>query len=86
MTDQTISEAQLARLYQAANKANSNYAAALREKAPKPVRESIKRTAAELNSAYDAARRQYKRQQKAERRAEMRTAMIRWYLDQQQAA
>jgi hypothetical protein len=81
-----ITDAQLARLYHGANKANSNYAVALREKAPKPVLESLKRTAAELNSAYDAARRQYKRQQKAERQALTRTQMIRWYLDQQEAA
>ena len=76
-----ITREQLARLYQAANAANSKYDAARKEKAPAAVRESLKRTASELNSAYDAARRAYKRQQKAEHRSEMRTTMIRYYLD-----
>jgi hypothetical protein len=35
------------------------------------------------NSAYDAARRQYKRQQKAENRAQHRTQMIKFYMDKQ---
>ncbi len=81
-----ITEAQLARLYHAANEANSLYAAARKEKAPKAVRDSLKQRASELNSAYDAAKRQFKRQQKAERRAEMRTTMIRFYLDQAEAS
>lgn len=81
-----ITAEQLARLYHAANDANSRYDAARKEKAPKPVLESLLRTSQELNSAYDAAKRQYKRQQKAERQALTRTQMIRWYLDQQEAA
>lgn len=35
------------------------------------------------NSAYDAARRQYKRQQKARNNAEMRATMIKYYMDKQ---
>lgn len=42
--------------------------------------------ARQANSAYDAARKQYKRQQKAKNKDAMRATMIRFYLDAQDSA
>jgi hypothetical protein len=80
-----ITEIQLARLYQARNEANKRMSQAMRSKDATLIRLATAE-ASNFNRAYDAAQRAYKRQQKAERRAEMRTTMIRWYLDQQEAA
>lgn len=76
---------QLAELYAAANKANSDLSAAMRAK-PRDLElvERMRQRSSELNSAYDAARRSFKRQQKSARRASMRTQMIRFYIDVRQ--
>ena len=83
---QPITLEQLARLFDAANRANSELSAA---RCAKPRdRDAVERArqrSSALNSAYDAARRQHKRQQKATRRAEWRTTMIGFYLDYKEA-
>ena len=77
---------QLARLFDAANKANSELAAA---HCAKPRnRDAIERArqrSSALNSAYHAAKRQYKRQQKAAQKSAMMTMMIGFYLDYKEA-
>lgn len=84
---QPITTEQLARLYQAANEANSLLSKALNEKPRnRDLVEQLRQRSRELNSAYDASRRQFKRQQKAENRASMLTKMIRYYMDHQEAA
>lgn len=73
---------QLARLFDAANRANSELAAAHRAKPRDPAAiERARQRSSALNSAYDAARRQHKRQQKAAQKAAMLTTMIGFYLD-----
>ena len=77
---------QLARLFEAANRANSELAAAHRAKPrDKDLIERARQRSSALNSAYDAAKRQYKRQQKAAQKSEMLTTMIGFYLDHQEA-
>lgn len=77
---------QLARLFEAANKANSELAAAHRAKPrDKDLIERLRQRSRALNSAYDAVRRQYKRQQKAAQKAAMLTTMIGFYLDCKEA-
>lgn len=84
---QPITADQLARLYQAANEANSMLSRALCAKPRnRDLVEQLRQRSRKINSAYDAGRRQFKRQQKAARRAELRTTMIRFYIDHQQAA
>lgn len=61
---QPITLEQLARLYQARNKANSILAMRRRMKAPAPLM-AAKEEAIRLNKAYEAARISYKKQQKA---------------------
>lgn len=78
--DQTVTLDQLARLYEARNKSNSQLSAAIKVGEPGRIADS-KAESRRLNSAYDAALRQYKRQQKAENRDQLRTTMIRFYLD-----
>lgn len=83
---QPITLDQLARLFGAANKANSELAAAHRAK-PRD-RDAIERARqrySALNSAYDAAKRQYKRQKKAAQKSAMMTTMIGFYLDYKEA-
>lgn len=76
---------QLAELYAAANKANSDLSAAMRAKPrDRELVERMRQRSSELNSAYDAARRRFKQQQKSARRASMRTQMIRFYIDVRQ--
>lgn len=76
---------QLARLFDAANKANSELAAAHRAKPrDRDAIERARQRSSALNSAYDAAKRQYKRQKKAKARAQWRTTMIRFYMDRQE--
>ena len=83
---QPVTLEQLARLFEAANRANSELSAALRAKPRDPdAIERLRQRSRALNSAYDAARRQHKRQQKATRRAEWRTTMIGFYLDYKEA-
>ena len=83
---QPITLDQLARLFDAANKANSELAAAHRAK-PRD-RDAIERASQRSsapNSAYDAAKRQYKRQKKAAQKSAMMTTMIGFYLDYKEA-
>lgn len=47
--------------------------------------DALAHTQAALNSAYDAARRQYKRQKKAAQKSAMMTTMIGFYLDYKEA-
>ena len=76
----------LAELYAAANKANSELAAAHRAKPrDRDLIERMRQRSRALNSAYDATRRQYKRQQKAAQKAAMLTTMIGFYLDYKEA-
>ena len=75
-----MTDEQLAQLYQAANQANSDLAAAYRSK-DRTMIGMLRDRSRELNSAYAAAKRRYKRQQKAEQRARLRTTMIKFYLD-----
>ena len=76
----------LARLFEAANKSNSELSAAHCAKPRDPdLIERLRQRSRALNSAYDAARRQHKRQQKAARRGEWRTTMIGFYLDYKEA-
>ena len=57
---------QLSRLFDAANKANSELAAAHRAKPrDQDLIVRMRQRSGALNSAYDAAKRQYKRQQKS---------------------
>ena len=77
---------QLARLFDAANKANSELAAAHRAKPrDRDAIERARQRSSALNSAYDAAKRQYKRQQKAAQKSAMLTTMIGFYLDYKEA-
>ena len=83
---QPIALDQLACLFDAANKANSELAAAHR--ANPRDRDAIERArqkSSALNSAYHAAKRQYKRQQKAAQKSAMMTTMIGFYLDYKEA-
>ena len=83
---QPVTLEQLARLFEAANKANSELSASRCAKPRNPdLIERLRQRSRALNSAYDAARRQHKRQQKATRRAEWRTTMIGFYLDYKEA-
>jgi hypothetical protein len=83
---QPVTFEQLAKLYAAANLANSELATAMRAKPrDREVIEYLRQRSRELNSAYDAARRAHKKQQKSERRADMQVAMIRFYLDSQES-
>lgn len=86
MVSQPISVEQLARLYDARNRANSELSKAHNTKPRDPdlvVR--MRQRASALNGAYNSALKQYKRQQKAARRGEWRTTMIRFYMDHQEA-
>lgn len=83
---QPVTLEQLARLFEAANKANSELSAAHCDKPRDPdLIERLRQRSRALNSAYDAARRQYKRQQKAAQKAAMLTTMIGFYLDYKEA-
>lgn len=83
---QPIPLEQLARLFDAANRANSELAAAHCAKPrDRDAIERARQRSSALNSAYDAAKRQYKRQQKAKTKAQLRTTMIKFYLDHQEA-
>ena len=86
MVSQPITIEQLARLYDARNKANSELSKAhcVRPRDPDLVVRMRQRASA-LNGAYNSALKQYKRQQKAARRGEWRTTMIKFYLDHQEA-
>ena len=82
---QPITLEQMARLFDAANKANSELAAAHRAKPrDQDLIVRIRQRSGALNSSYHAAKRQYKRQQKAAARAQWRTTMIRFYMDYQE--
>ena len=77
---------QLARLFETANRANSELAAAHRAKPrDRDAVERARQRSSALNSAYDAARRQYKRQKKAAQKSAMMTTMIGFYLDYKEA-
>lgn len=77
---------QLAMLFDAANRANSELAAAHRMRPrDRDLIERMRQRSRALNSAYDATRRQYKRQQKAAQKAAMLTTMIGFYLDYKEA-
>lgn len=80
MTAVTID--QLAQLYQAANQANSDLAAAYRNRDTAMIG-MLRDRSRELNRSYAAAKRRRKRQQKSSGRDKIRTTMVRWYLDQQ---
>ena len=83
---QPITLDQLARLFEAANKANSELAAAHRSKPrDRDAIERARQRSSALNSAYDAAKRQYKRQKKAAQKSAMMTTMIGFYLDYKEA-
>lgn len=82
----TVTLDQLARLFDAANKANSELAAAHRAKPrDRDAIERARQRSSALNSAYDAAKRQYKRQKKAAQKSAMMTTMIGFYLDYKEA-
>ena len=82
---QPVTLEQLARLFESANSANSELSAARCAKPrDRDLVERLRQRSRALNSAYDAARRQYKRQQKAKARAQWRTTMIRFYMDCQE--
>ena len=77
---------QLARLFDAANKANSELAASHRVKPrDRDAIERARQRSIALNGAYHAAKRQYKRQQKAAQKSAMMTTMIGFYLDYKEA-
>ena len=77
---------QLSRLFDAANKANSELAAAHRAKPrDQDLIVRMRQRSGALNSAYDAAKRQYKRQKKAAQKSAMLTTMIGFYLDYKEA-
>ena len=83
---QPVTLDQLARLFDAANKANSELAAAHRAKPrDRDAIERARQRSSALNSAYDAAKRQYKRQKKAAQKSAMMTTMIGFYLDYKEA-
>ena len=83
---QPITLDQLARLFDAANKANSELASAHRTKPrDRDAIERARQRSSALNSAYDAARRQYKRQQRSAQKSAMMTTMIGFYLDYKEA-
>lgn len=67
---QPVTLEQLARLFDAADRANSELSVAHCAKPrDRDLIERLRQRSRALNSAYDAARRQYKRQQKSMRRA-----------------
>lgn len=77
---------QLARLFDAANRANRDLSAAHRAKPrDRDAIERARQRSSALNSAYDAAKRQYKRQKKAAQKSAMMTTMIGFYLDYREA-
>lgn len=77
---------QLARLFEAANRANSELAAAHRMRPrDKDLIERARQISSALNSAYDAAKRQHKRQKNAAQKSAMLTTMIGFYLDYKEA-
>lgn len=79
---QPVTLEQLARLFDAANRANSELSAAHCAKPrDKDLIERARQRSSALNGAYDAAKRQHKRQQKAAQRSSMLTTMIGFYLD-----
>lgn len=80
-----MTDEQLAQLYQAANQANSDLAAAYRNRDTAMIG-MLRDRSRELNSAYADAKRRYKRQQKSSGRDKIRTTMVRLYLDAQEAA
>ena len=83
---QRITLEQLARLFDAANRANSELAAAHRAKPrDRDAIERARQRSSALNSAYDAAKRQHKRQKKAAQKSAMLTTMIGFYLDYKEA-
>ena len=83
---QPVTLEQLARLFEAANKANSELSAAHRMKPRDPdLIERLRQRSRALNSAYDAARRQHKRQKRAAQKSAMLTTMIGFYLDYKEA-
>ena len=83
---QPVTLDQLARLFDAANKANSELAAAHRAKPrDRDAVERARQRSSALNSAYDAAKRQYKLQNKAAQKSAMMTTMIGFYLDYREA-
>ena len=83
---QPVTLDQLARLFDAANKANSELAAAHRKKpSDRDAVERARQRSSALNGAYHAAKRQYKRQQKAAQKSAMLTTMIGFYLDYKEA-
>ena len=83
---QTVTLEQLARLFDAANRANSELSVAPRAKPrDRDLIERLRQRSRALNSTYDAARRKYKRQQKAAQRSAMLTTMIGFYLDYKEA-
>lgn len=83
---QRITLEQLARLFEAANRANSELAAAHRMRpSDRDAIERAHQRSSALNSAYDAAKRQHKRQQKATQKSAMLTTMIGFYLDYKEA-
>ena len=74
---------QLARLFDAANRANSELAAAHRMRPrDRDAIERARQRSSALNSAYDAAKRQHKRQKKAAQKSAMLTS---FYLDYKEA-
>lgn len=83
---QPVTLEQLARLFDAANRANSKLASAHRAKPrDKDLIERARHRSSALNSAYDAARRQHKRQKNAAQKSAMLTTMIGFYLDYKEA-
>lgn len=76
-----MTDEQLAQLYQAANQANSDLAAAYRSK-DRTMIGMLRDRSRELNSAYADAKRRRKRQQKADNKSQQLTQMIRFYMDQ----
>ena len=83
---QPITLDHLARLFDAANKANSELSAAHCAKPrDRDLIERLRQRSRALNSAYDAARRQHKRQTKAAQRSATLTTMIGFYLDYKEA-
>lgn len=83
---QPVTLEQLARLFEAANKANSELSAAHCAKPrDRDAIERARQRSSALNSAYDAAKRQHKRQKKAAQKSAMLTTMIGFYLDYKEA-
>lgn len=76
-----MTDEQLAQLYQAANQANSDLAAAYRNRDTAMIG-MLRDRSRELNRSYAAAKRRRKRQQKADNKSQQLTQMIRFYMDQ----